>query len=68
MFRFIREKILPLFLASGLRTHQFAKVANVSDRSVLKAVTGAKIPASVVGKIGKALGLTNAELINYLEV
>ena len=68
MFKFIRTKILPLFLARQITTFELAKAANVSYKTTLRAVCGFKVSAASISKIGKALGLTDAELVNYLEV
>lgn len=50
MFRFDREKILPLFLCRQITFNQLAKLAGVSFQTAQKAINGKPIIAPVVQK------------------
>ena len=57
MFRFSRELILPLFLARQMTVYELSKLAKVSYKATQKAVSGGKVTATVISRIGKALGI-----------
>ena len=60
MFRFSREKILPLFLQAQLSIRQLAVVAGISWTTAFKAVNGLRVSSKVVDKICKALRIDDA--------
>lgn len=64
MYRFSREKILPVFLSKGWTTYGLAKRAGVGWRVTHKAINGGKVSAVIVGKIAAALDIDPLE---YLE-
>ena len=63
MFRFDREKILPLFLKKYKTTKDLAKKSGVNPVTVNRAVNGLPIQAFVVDKIACAL---NIDALDYL--
>ena len=64
MFKFDREKILPLFLAKQMTVAELARAARISHKAAYRAVNGLSITAPVVDKTSRAL---NFEAIAYLE-
>lgn len=68
MFRFIREKILPLFLARQITIYELSKVSGVSHRTCQRVINGEKSSADVIGKIGLALGIGYDEQPQYIAV
>ena len=67
MYRFIREKILPLFLAREMTFDALAKASGVSHRTCQRAVNGEKVSAPIVTRICKALGITSTEQLKYIQ-
>ena len=64
MFKFNREKILPVFFKKRWTMREFAKRAGVTQPTAKKAVWGLPIQPCVIGKIAAALEI-NA--LDYLE-
>lgn len=64
MYRFNRDKILPVFFEKRWRMYELAERAGVSQLTAKKAVWGLPIQSRVVGKIAAALEI-NA--LDYLE-
>lgn len=64
MFRFTRQKILPLFLQRYMTIAELARKAGVTHGSASRAVQGEAVAAPIVTKIAKALGI---EPYDYLE-
>ena len=64
MFRFQREKVLPLFLGKMTTVFDVARRAGVDSRVVNRAVNGEPISAAGVQKIADALGV---DAMEYLE-
>ncbi len=67
MYRFIREKILPLFLAREMTFDELSRLSNVSHRTCQRAVNGEKITAPIVTRICRALGISSSEQVEYIE-
>ena len=67
MYRFIREKILPLFLAREITFDKLSKMSGVSHRTCQRAVNGENITAPIVTRICKALGISSSEQVNYIQ-
>lgn len=63
MFRFSRERILPLFLQTGMTVTELAHKAGVAYQSAQRAVDGEKVGANIIGKIASAL---NIDPMQYL--
>lgn len=66
MFRFIREKILPLFLEREITIYELSKMANVSHRTCQRAISGEKVSAPIVTRICKALGISYNQQAKYI--
>ena len=67
MFRFIRTKILPLFLAREMTIYELSKMSGVSHRTCQRAVNGEKVSAPIVTRICKALGISSSEQVNFIQ-
>ncbi len=63
MFRFKREKIMPLFLERQMTVKAFARETGVSFCTAERAVQGQKISSRVVDKICKGL---NIDALDFL--
>lgn len=63
MFRFTREKILPLFLQRQITISELAREAGVAHQSAQKAVNGLPVSANIVNRIAAALGI---DAVSYL--
>lgn len=57
MFRFTREKILPLFLQKRISIAELAKSADVHQKTAANAIHGLPVSSKVVDKIATALGV-----------
>lgn len=64
MFRFTRERILPLFLQRRMTTAELARVAGVSHKAATRAVNGLPVQADIVGKVADAL---NVDAVQFLD-
>lgn len=64
MFRFKREKILPLFLGEMTTVFDMAKRAGIHSRTLARAVNGEPVKSDSVEKIARALGI---DPLDYLE-
>ncbi len=64
MFKFSREKILPVFLQKQMPISQLAKKAGVHQKTATNAVQGLPVSSKVVDKIAMALGIDS---IKFLE-
>ena len=67
MFRLNRNKILPLFLASGVTIAEFSRRADVHFKSVQRALNGARVSGVIIGKMLKAFGIDLADASNFIE-
>ena len=67
LYRFIREKILPLFLAHQMTFDELSKASGVSHRTCQRAVNGEKITAPIVTRICKALGIGPNEQLKFIQ-
>lgn len=65
MFQFKRELILPVFLASGLKVWQLAKLAGVAHGTAYRAVNGLSVSAPNAAKIARALKI---DVLKFLVV
>lgn len=63
MFRFSREKILPMFLQRGITITELARQAGVCSKSAYRAVNGLDVSAPVVSKIAVALNSDALDLL-----
>lgn len=59
MFKFDRTKILPLFLEKRITVAELARLAGIAHQSAQKAVSGERVSATIISKIGDALGIEN---------
>ena len=66
MFRFIREKVLPLFLARQMNIYQLSKMSGVSHRTCQKILNGEKSSADCLAKVGKALGISYNQQAKFI--
>lgn len=64
MFRFKRERILPLFLSRRMTVAELARKAGVSHTSAQRAVEGEKVAAPIIDKVAEILGI---DAMDYLE-
>ena len=64
MFRFKREKILPLFLQRKMTVSELARRAGISNQTAQRAVEGEKVGAVIISKIADAL---NIDALNFIE-
>ncbi|MBQ7705028.1 MAG: helix-turn-helix transcriptional regulator [Selenomonadaceae bacterium] len=67
MFRFIREKILPLFLEREITIYELAQLSGVSHRTCQRAVNGEKVTAPIVTRICRALGISSSEQVKFIQ-
>lgn len=65
MFKFSREKILPLFLQRRMTIAKLARLSGISHKAAYRAVNGLSITAPVVEKTARAL---NFDALNFLEM
>ena len=64
MFRFTREKILPLFLQRRMTIAELARLSGISHKSAYRAVNGLTITAPVVEKTARTLDF---DALTFLE-
>lgn len=64
MFKFKRERILPLFLQRRMTIAELARKAGLSHKAAYRAVNGLTITAPVVEKTARAL---NFDAMEFLE-
>ena len=67
MFRFIRTKILPLFLEREITVYKLSQMADVSYRTCQRAINGDRVSAPAISRICKALGIAQDEQINFIQ-
>ena len=65
MLRFKKEKILPVFLAHGATTFQFARLAKISPGAASRAVHGKRVSPKTAAAVVDALKIPAEE---FLEV
>lgn len=63
MFRFKRERILPLFLSRRMTVAELARKAGVSHTSAQRAVEGEKVAAPIIDKVAEALGIDTMDFL-----
>lgn len=63
MYRFKRELILPVFLATQWTTYELARRAGVGFRAAFNAVNGKRVGADIIAKVAAALGIDPMEFI-----
>ena len=63
MFRFDREKILPVFFQKKWTTYELARRAGCGHHSAFKAVNGERVAAPVITKVAAAL---NVDAVKFL--
>lgn len=66
MYRFIREKILPLLLKREISVGTLSRLAGVSYKSARKALNGERTSAAVLSKVAKALGVAYDKQPKYI--
>ena len=66
MFRFEREKILPLFLERRITVAELARLARTAHMSAWRAVNGESVGATVVSRIADALGIAASDMPSFL--
>lgn len=64
MFRFERERILPLFLQKQWTVAELARKAGIAQSSAQRAVNGNSVAAPIIAKVADALGV---DPLAYLE-
>ena len=64
MFRFNREKILPVFLKKEMTIADLARKAGVAHRSAERAVEGEAVAAPIIAKVADALGIDAMEFLD----
>lgn len=64
MFKFKREKILPVFLAKKITVQDLARSADISHKAAFRAVNGLTITAVTVQKAAQALGINALEFLS----
>ena len=64
MFRFNREKILPVFLKKEMTIADLSRKAGVAHRSAERAVEGEAVAAPIINKIADALGIDAMEFLD----
>ena len=67
MFRFTRQKILPLFLQKRMTVAELARRAGISNQTAQRAVEGKKVGAVIVSKVADALGINALDFIEERE-
>lgn len=65
MFRFNRERILPLFLQKRWTVAELARRAGIAQSSAQRAVNGNSVAAPIIAKVADALGIGN--VVEFLE-
>ena len=63
MFKFTRQKILPLFLQKRMTIAELARRAGISNQTAQRAVDGKKVGAVIVSKVADALGINALDFI-----
>lgn len=63
MFRFAREKIMPLFENLGITLKEFALRAGVPEQSLYRALNGGRMRAPTACKIAAVLGVDVLSLL-----
>lgn len=63
MFRFSRERILPIFLQRRIPVKKLANEAGVSERVIWKAVNGLPVSSKVIYGIAEALGFNPLDFL-----
>lgn len=63
MFKFDREKLLPLFLAKRMTVAELARKSGVAHQSAQKAVDGERVSATIISKVADALGIKATEYL-----
>lgn len=63
MFRFSRNRILPIFLKRRITIKKLAYEAGVSERVMAKAVNGLPISAKTVDRVAEALGFNPLDFL-----
>ena len=66
MFRFEREKILPIFLERRITVADLSRLAKTSHAAAWRAINGEAVGATVVSRIADALGITAADTPKFL--
>lgn len=66
MYRFIREKILPLLLQRQISVGTLSRLAGVSYKSAKKAINGEKTSTAVLAKVAKTLGVPYDQQPKYI--
>lgn len=66
MFRFEREKILPIFLERRITVTELARLAKTSHAAAWRAVNGEPIGAIILSRIAEALGLSETDVPSFL--
>ena len=64
MFRFAREKILPLFLEQKMTVAELARKAGIANASAQRAVEGKKVAAPIIAKVADALGIAPMDYLD----
>lgn len=63
MYRFKREKVLPLFFQKRITVKQLACEAGVTEKTAGRAVDGLPVQAVVVDRIATALGVSPLDVL-----
>lgn len=66
VYKFVREKILPLLLQREITVGTLSRLAGVSYKSARKALNGERTSTAVLSKIGKALGIPYDQQPKYI--
>ena len=66
MFRFEREKILPIFLERRITVAELARLARTAHMSAWRAVNGEQVSAPIITKIADALGIDASDVPSFL--
>lgn len=66
MFRFVREKVLPLFLEREITVYKLAQLSGVSHRTCQRAISGEKVSAPIIARLCKALGISYNQQAKYI--
>lgn len=65
MFRFNRERILPLFLKQKMPVAELARKAGIGQNSAQRALEGKKVAAPIVAKVAAALSIDPMEFLEF---
>lgn len=66
MYKFIREKILPLLLQRQISVGTLSRLAGTSYKATKKALNGERASAAVLAKVGTALGIPYDQQPQYI--